>query len=412
MTQLTRYAQVSLAVLLLSLARPSAGLAQGTARSMDIDLSIRSAGMAGASNAVFWGGSLNHWANPAVLGYTRGIRYEYGKTQLVPGLATDVFIRSEAVKVGWGGIGLVAQGKHGGVGGVLLDYGESEGVDESGNPIGTFHSQETVDSWGFGVSALQTLEAVARAAGLRPPPVSRYFDVSGGMNFKDVEVQLAPPSALGVGSTRARDAGVLARLTLLDGLERNRTLPARFEVAYGNSKLSYNDDASITFGFEETERVSRHRREGFALHAAVNAPVMVDLMRRPSPIGSLARGFSPLLSIGAAFDHDRIDAGAGTSEYRVEGSGYEATFANVFALRRGHYEDKVGDVVGRTWGWMVALPLGDLAGARYEFAQVPQARNSDLPDVKRHAWSAWIDPVAIWRAARSAEHGRLAQAVR
>ena len=283
---------------------------------------------------------------------------------------------------------------------MLLDYGDSEGVDESGNPTGTFHSQETVDSWGFGVSALQTLEAVARAAGLRPPPVSRYFDVSGGMNFKDIEVQLAPPSALGVGSTRARDAGVLARLTLLDGLERNRTLPARFEVAYGNSKLSYNDDASITFGFEETARVSRHRREGFALHAAVNAPVMVDLMRRPS-----------LLSIGAAFDHDRIDAGAGTNEYRVEGSGYEATFANVFALRRGH-EDKVGDVVGRTWGWMVALPRGDLAGARYEFAQVPQARNSDLPDVKRHAWSACIDPVAIWRAARSAEHGRLAQAVR
>ena len=97
MTHLTRYAQVSLAVLLLSLARPSAGLAQGTARSMDIDLSIRSAGMAGASNAVFWGGSLNHWANPAVLGYTRGIRYEYGQAPF----DTSSKTAGQARRCGW-----------------------------------------------------------------------------------------------------------------------------------------------------------------------------------------------------------------------------------------------------------------------------------------------------------------------
>src|SRR5438093_2242589 len=143
MTHLTRYARVSLAVLLFALARPSVGLAQGTARSMDFDLSIRSAGMAGASNAVFWGGPLNHWANPAVLGYTHGIQYEYGKTQLVPGLATDVFIRSQAVKLGWGGIGRVAQGQPEGVGGGLLDYGVGEGGDEGGNPAGRFHPAGT-----------------------------------------------------------------------------------------------------------------------------------------------------------------------------------------------------------------------------------------------------------------------------
>ena len=54
--------------------------AQGTARSLDIDASIRSAGMGGACNAVFWGADPNDWANPALLGYHSGLRYSWGKT--------------------------------------------------------------------------------------------------------------------------------------------------------------------------------------------------------------------------------------------------------------------------------------------------------------------------------------------
>ena len=50
---------------------------------MDIDPSIRSAGMGGASNAVRWGHGSIHWSNPSLLD-RRGLSYEFGFTQLVP----------------------------------------------------------------------------------------------------------------------------------------------------------------------------------------------------------------------------------------------------------------------------------------------------------------------------------------
>src|SRR5262249_44986061 len=101
----------------------SSAIAQGTARSMDIDVSIRSAGMGGAGAAVFWGQDLNHWSNPALLGGIQGIRYEQGKTQLVPDLASDVDFTSKVIKAGGGGLGIVWSGTAPGPGGVLLSYG-------------------------------------------------------------------------------------------------------------------------------------------------------------------------------------------------------------------------------------------------------------------------------------------------
>src|SRR5215468_4643234 len=119
------------ATLAASLVHSSAH-AQGTARSMDIDVSIRSAGMGGASAAVFWGQDLNHWSNPALLGLVRGLRYEQGSTQLVPDLASDVKLESKVLKAGGGGLGLVWSGTAPGPGGVHLSYGASEGTDSLG----------------------------------------------------------------------------------------------------------------------------------------------------------------------------------------------------------------------------------------------------------------------------------------
>jgi hypothetical protein len=72
--------------------------------------------------------------------------------------------------------------------------------------------------------------------------------------------------------------------------------------------------------------------------------------------------------------------------------------ANVFSYRRGHYQDLVGDIDGTTSGWGVAIPIGKYAGAQYDEARVPQARNSDLEDVHRKSFSVWVDPLAVWRA--------------
>jgi hypothetical protein len=372
--------------------------AQGTGRSMDIDLSIRSAGMGGATNAVFWGEDSDHWGNPATLGYVRGIRYEWGRTQLVPGLADDVYLTSRVLKAGGGGLGFAFSGAPGGVGRVRVDYGESEGTDPGGNPTGTFSSYEQVDSWGFGVNVLELLGGLMVRGGADPPPLLRVLEVGAGMSFKEVEIALAPAIVVGTGSTHARDLGVLVRVTPIDRLDADAGLPARVDLALGHSRLSYNDDAVITFINEDlASRVSRHKRTGYALRASADLPGLRRIMTAPTTAGALARGLSPILSLSVARDDARIDAGEGTSAYETDGWGYELALANVVAIRRGRYVDRVGDIDGTTSGWSVGLPIGRWGALRYEQASFPQAEGLD-EDLTRRAVTAWLDPVAIWRS--------------
>src|SRR5437016_1649618 len=72
-------AGAALALLAALGAHPAA--AQTASTVLDLDPSIRAAGAGGASNAVFWGGDPDIWANPALLGYARGLRYDQGRTQ-------------------------------------------------------------------------------------------------------------------------------------------------------------------------------------------------------------------------------------------------------------------------------------------------------------------------------------------
>lgn len=369
-----------------------AALAQGAGRSLDIDVSIRASGMGQASNAVFWGDELNQWSNPALLGYARGLRYEWGKTRLVPGLAADVFFKSNVVKLGGGGLGVSLSGKplHG-FGSVRLSYGESVETDQNGNPIGTFESFEKVDSWGFGLSLAQAFETVATLAGHNPPLVSRFADVSVGMNAKKLGMHLGSNVD---GSTTTVDRGLLVRISPLGALPASLDLPLSLDLAYGWSELSH-DDATLSLPTLGSVPLSRHERHGYAGRAALKIPVELLERARHHRGGWLLEGFDPLLSFGYADDRDRIEPSNG--DFKTHGHGSEVTAANVFFYRRGHYSDPLGDIEGDTEGWGVGLPVGRFGGLRYDHATIPQATLSGLPDVKRDAVSGWIDPLELWR---------------
>jgi len=380
-----------LAALALLLAASTA-FAQGTGRSLDIDTSIRAAGMGEASNAVMWGDELNQWSNPAVLGYLRGVHYEYGKTQLVPGLSTQVFLRSNVLKLGGGGFGTHFSGQPGGLGGVKLDYGLSQGTDENGNPTGTFDSFEQIDSWGFGISLARAFESVARLSDHQAPRISRVADVSLGMNFKSLEMSLGPG---GQGSTSTRDRGLLVRVSPLEIAQASRDLPLLFDLSYGWSDLSY-DGATLTLPSESAPvPLSRHKREGYAGHIALVIPSELRRHWEEHPAGWLLAGLDPLLSFGYAKDHDEITPSLG---FVTDGSGTEITVANIYSYRSGHFEDPLGEIDGDTEGWSVGLPIGRVAAVRYDHATIPQATGSGLPDVTREGWSAWFDALRLWKA--------------
>jgi hypothetical protein len=366
-----RMRAVALFVLTATIAGPLPAHSQGTARSMDIDTSIRSSGMAGASTAVFFGDDPNSWANPALLGYASGVRYQRGRTQLVPGLATDVFFNSEHVRVGGGGAGLVVSGRPF-LEGVEVDYGPD-----------VFSGFETVESWGFGVSALRVVEGIRRAAGGAPAPRSHKADVSFGMNFKRTNVVLVPGFFEDSGSTV--DWGVLLRATPLDRSDPGPGVPLRLDAALGFGVINANDEIFLRFP------PTRQKRTGIAMHLAVD-PQASGLSRSGSRPWYL-EGLSPLFSFGLAGDWTRASAGGQGRRYDTWGAGVEATMLNVLTLRGGYYYDRIGEIQDPAFGFALTLPVGKLAGVRYEESRFPQARNSGLSDQRRMSFTVWVDPV-------------------
>lgn len=392
----------SIAVVMFFVLGSGSGYAQGTARSLDLDVSIRAAGMGQASNAVFWGDGVDQWANPALLGYQRGIRYEWGKTQLVPGLSSSVFFKTSVIELGGGGFGVSLSGKpFDGLGGLDLDYGLSQGTDENGNPTGTFASYEKVHSWGLGVSVARAVESLGLLTGRDPPAWSRMADVSLGMTSKQVEVVLGPN---GQGRTSSRDRGLLLRLSPLECVPAARDLPIGLDLAYAWSELSYSG-GGIQFPTETgPDPISSHRRRGYAGRAALEIPAEIRDRLEHRRWGWFALGFEPLVSYGLASDHAAMEPSAG--QWKTDGRGYEVTVANLWAYRSGHYEDPLDQIDGDTRGWSVGLPIGRVAGVRYERATFPQSRNSGLGDVDRKAISGWIDPLQLWALLHTREPSR------
>lgn len=371
--------------------------AQGTGRSLDLDPSVRAAGMARASNAVFWGDPPDLWANPALLAYQQGLRYERSKTRLVPDLTSDVTFEIRRVTWGGGAIALALAGQPlDRLGGSRLSYGTSEGADSAGNPTGPFESFEKIRSWSFGLSLAQLTENAAVLLHRTPVSLSRYADVSFGMSTKDLQMVLAPGTE---GSTTARDIGVLVRLSPINSIDGpgDAAWPVRVDASYGWSILSYND-ATVIFPSESSpDPVSRHHRQGIAARAALGLPADFRGGLEAHRLGWLIPGFTPLVSLGIANDWTHSTAGdldAPSTSYDTRALGLELTIANVLSVRQGWYEDKDGDIDDTSSGWSLGLPLGRIASVRYDWARFPEC--CGLSHIQPRGWTAWMNPLALW----------------
>ena len=381
------------AALLALMLAASAARAQGTAIGSIYDPSIRAAGMGGGASAVFWGGDLNSWANPALLGYARGLRFEHGRSRLVPGLAADVWLDTERITIGGGGLGVAMGGLPGGLGKTDLEYGFSPVVDPFGNPIGTYNGHEDVASWGVGVSAAGLARTIAAWRGAAAPALAEYADLAFGVTQKELNVDLAP---VAIARAKEHDWGVLARVTPLDNARRGATpgLPFRLDLAYGFSILNAADTRVTFTNEDQAAPVARVYFNGFAAQGQVGLPA--GLRSRFGRAAWLAESFEPLLSLGGSWDFEHDQAGSAAAYgFDVRHVGGEVSFANIVSLRTGHLEDKAGEISGGTWGWGLGFHLGRYAGWRYDYGTRPQS--TSLPDVKRRGWTAFVDVAALAR---------------
>ena len=365
---------IGLITLLVLGAQPAR--AQGTARSLDLDVSPTSAGMGGASGAVFWGDP-NTWANPALLAYHDGLRWSHMREKLVPGLATDVSFTTDRYTAGAHGLALSVAGRS------KLDYGASEIVDENGNPLGVFRAYETTSLWGIAVSAASMLDAITSTTRM-PTHVARYADLAFGYTHKHTRIALSPQVASGDQS----DIGLLARVTPIDRL-RERAWPLRFDASYGDAVIN-RQDTQFDFG-TETAPTSRIHHNAVAVRGAVGPAL--------TPPTWWSAALTPLISVATAYDRESVAAGDGPVQYHVEHRGFEVALANIVWVRRGRYIDKVGGINGKTDGWGVGFQ-SEFGSFRYDQGKVPQANEANLPKVRRRGFTVVLQPLAIARALR------------
>jgi hypothetical protein len=263
-------------------------LAQGTARSLDIQPGARQNALGAAGVALEGDPSDALWWNPAALGFAEWQGASYTHAMLVPGLADDVVYQHVAAGAAIGrrfGIG---------VSGTFLSYGELEWY--------PFEDDESTE-W-----------SLAAALGYRVLP-----ELAVGVTAKRVKVALYP--GLYEGSTFAFDIGSLYR-TDLDPVR----LSAGFNVQNVGPEMSFE-------GFADSDKLSRN----FKVGGAVTLPVVSD------------NGLDAEATLVADFNQSLVTNKFRTYNIGTEtcvGSGKRARIA----VRAGYYYDPLGDIGDVTYG--------------------------------------------------------------
>lgn len=384
-----RVRSVSLLLTLLCslLPAPSSGQSESGAISTFIDPSIAGSGMGRTGVAVFWHEDLNDWSNPALLGYQRGLRYSRGETRLVPDLAEDVRFTSDRFAIGGWGVGVSMAGRpNSGLGQLYLDYGVSVATDEEGNPIGTFRGFEEIHQVSVGVSVIQLLENVSRAMGGVPNRLSRYGDLSIGHAWKSVVVDLGFTTLDGRsarGESKQRDRGALLRLTPVGANRFRLAGGVKLDLAGGFSQRNYEESSISLIDESQPDPILEER--------LVGASGRLSVRLADADQGGVWNFLIPVVSASGAWEEARYYFGGDRlGDQVIKRTGQELSLLGLISLRHGFIEDRGGDIVDDTYGVGVGLQYRGIVGARYDWAEVPQA--SFLSKIEREGFTIWFDP--------------------
>ncbi len=206
-----------------------------------------------------------------------------------------------------------------GLGLVFLNYGKSEGTDINGNPTGIFSSYEVSPALHYGVQLLP--------------------DFSVGASLKYIRIELAPETQSGVGSTFGVD---LAAFYRVPAVKLNLGINVQ------------NVGPSVTFLNEDQRSpLSRNLKAGAAWEAYGDDEFRVMVV--------------------GDFNQSLV-----TNEFYTWNGGVELRYTDQIAGRVGYYHDPLGQINDLTYGLGVGWK-----GVSLDFASIPQAKDSDLPNVSK-----------------------------
>ena len=304
---------IKVLAVLLGLGVGTSAWAQGTGRSLDIQPGGRQNGMGGAGVALADDPTGDTWWNAAALGFVGKKAIELTYAQLVPTLAPDVtynFLTYVQPLEGWGAFG---------VGIVFLNYGQSEGTDDAGNPTRKFGSNEFSPAIYYGTQLMP--------------------DFAVGASLKYIRIQLAPDDLQGVGSTFGLDLGALYKIPA-----------ARLNLGLSVQNLG----PSVAFINEDkADPLGRNVKTGLAWEPFSTKDYALVLVED--------------------FNQSLV-----TNDFRTYHHGLELRYADQIAGRFGWYDDPLGEIADFTYGVGVSF-----RGLNVDWGSIPQAKESGLGNVQK-----------------------------
>jgi hypothetical protein len=367
-------------------------LAQFGAQSQFIDPSIEGAGMGGASIAAFWEENPNDRANPALMGFHRGLRYSYGNTILVPELADGVHYESHRILAGAWGVGVAITGKPiDSVGRLRIDYGEIEATDGFGNPI-TVEPHEDVRSFALGVSVLDLVSSIRVARGGEPLELSRRVSLALGHAWKTYKIDFVNFAPFGQGEGSNNDAGLVLRIAPYDGIggglmESSDHLRFRLELAGAMTRLNYLNDHSIGYADGSSDDLQSERNAGASAQVT---------MAVPGDLGWFSNIATPAIRVGFAWEESDLYQDDEKLSYYATRVGGVVSFFDVLYFRSGHLRDYITTENGNTIGLGLSLKWKNAFGVKGDYATQPRGEFL-TSDRDRWGFTAFVDPYRLMK---------------
>ena len=161
----------------------------------------------------------------------------------------------------------------------------------------------------------------------------------------------------------------------------------RLDFAYGRSWLNRGRHYIVYVDQDQSDPIARVGKHGWSVRGALGLPPAARKTLDGAGLGFLAEGLAPLIQFGVARDRNHVEwpnwNGRDRSQRDIRDKGWELTVANVFTLRRGHIEDRDGDIIDDTSGWGLGLQVGRFGGFRYDHAVVPHGPGAGPGETRR-----------------------------
>ncbi|MBI5838323.1 MAG: hypothetical protein HZB25_13880 [Candidatus Eisenbacteria bacterium] len=392
-----------------------------------LDPSPRSRAMGGTGVAVPGADAFGPHLNPAHLSDAKGLTWARSRTRLVPRLADDVELRSDALTLGAADVGLSLGGRpFNSLGGTVLDYGAVPALGENGmDTTGLRRSYEEVRDFGLAFRVFSTARGLAGLAGWKLPPIHRYADLAIGWRWKRFHSTVPlvypwpPPDSV---QGTARDFGLRLRVSpvhdlageVRDGREsdggRLRAIGGvAVDLYAGVSWTNSHGDTVLATRFAPEPGVvpTALRRTGYGLRVTTGLPAFLQADEFGESPG-LARWLGPTFTFTVAGEvvsqrhRPAIMTFVGRPdpvyERSATGWGAELTALGVLALRAGHMDESASmGVTGGTWGFGLNLHYADAVAVRYDRASYPLPYFAEPGEaaggarMRAHPWSWRVD---------------------